>query len=201
MLMRMLRARAVPTIPVTCILTVGLVTVACTSDSAPVAEPAATVWTELHRLCGQAFEGHVVEGTEPSDAAMRSQRLVMHVQSCSDSEVRVPFHVGDNRSRTWVITRTSTGLRLKHDHRHEDGTPDATTEYGGDSRGRDGAAVEFPADAFTAKLLPAAATNVWTLSVDPARTLTYSLRRENSPRRFRLDFDLTKPVSAPPPPW
>lgn len=132
---------------------------------------------------------------------MRSQRLVMHVQSCSDAEVRVPFHVGDDRSRTWVVTRTSTGLRLKHDHRHEDGTPDATTEYGGDSRGDDAVTVEFPADEFTAKLLPAAATNVWTLSLEPAGTFTYALRRETSPRRFRVEFDLTKPVAAPPPPW
>jgi hypothetical protein len=199
--MDMARARAVPTIQVAVIFTVGLAAVGCASNTAPVAGNAPTVWTELHRLCGQAFEGRVAEGTEPSDAAMRSQRLVMHVQSCSDTAVRVPFHVGDDRSRTWVITRTSSGLRLKHDHRHEDGTPDATTEYGGDSRGPDGVTVEFPADEFTAKLLPAAATNVWTLSLEPSGTFTYALRRENSPRRFRAEFDLTKPVAPPPPPW
>jgi hypothetical protein len=165
--------------------------------------PPASLWNVLQGLCGQAFEGRVVEGTEPSDEAMRAARLVMHVRTCTAEELRIPFHVGENRSRTWVITRTAGGLRLKHDHRHPDGTPDATTNYGGDSRGAIGLGVEFPADAFTAHVLPAAASNVWTLSVDSAsqQVFAYALRRENSPRRFRAEFDLSKPVTAPPPPW
>src|SRR5512134_2928210 len=91
-------------------------------------------WHALTALCGKAFEGRVVEGTEASDDAMSSSRLVMHVRRCTDSEIRVPFHVGDNRSRTWVVTRTPQGLRLKHDHRHEDGSPDALTNYGGEAK-------------------------------------------------------------------
>jgi hypothetical protein len=58
----------------------------------------------------------------------------MHVRTCSENALRIPFHVGDDHSRTWVITRTENGLRLKHDHRHEDGSEDAVTQYGGDSR-------------------------------------------------------------------
>ena len=53
---------------------------------------------------------------------MMGQRLVMHVRDCSADEVRIPFWVGEDHSRTWVVTRTETGLRLKHDHRHEDGS-------------------------------------------------------------------------------
>ncbi|HUP65091.1 MAG TPA: hypothetical protein VM557_07410 [Thermoanaerobaculia bacterium] len=53
--------------------------------------------------------------------------------------------------------------------------------------------------AHTAALLPAAATNVWTISIDPTRRFTYSLRRAN--RSFRVDFDLTGEVASPPPPW
>ena len=161
-----------------------------------------TLWFALHELCGQAFEGRVVEGTESSDEAMRSARLVMHVRSCTADEVRIPFHVGNNRSRTWVVTRTPDGLRLKHDHRHEDGAPDEVTEYGGDSRSTENPlSVEFPADQYTANLLPAAATNIWTLRIDSGRTFTYALRREQSNRRFSAEFDLTRPVDAPPPPW
>lgn len=159
-------------------------------------------WRSLTALCGKAYEGRLIEGTEPSDESIGEQRLVMHVRSCSDREIRIPFHVGDDRSRTWVLTRTAGGLRLKHDHRHEDGTPDRITQYGGDARLTAGPLTqEFPADDYTANLLPAARTNVWTLRIDPGTSFTYALRREESGRRFRVDFDLTRPVPAPPPPW
>lgn len=166
------------------------------------ANPREPFWAAVQELCGQAFEGRVVEGTEASDETFAKERLVMHVRSCSADEVRIPFHVGANRSRTWVITRTPDGLRLKHDHRHEDGSEDAITQYGGDTRGLDEAlSADFHADAHTASLLPAAAANIWTIAVDPGRTFVYALRREESGRRFRVEFDLTKPVTPPPAPW
>ena len=181
------------------LLTTLLLTASCRTVPAP--DPAAgELWTALQSLCGKAFEGKLVEGTEPSDAEIGRERLVMEVRSCSDREIRIPFHVGENRSRTWVLTRTADGIRLKHDHRHEDGSPDRVTWYGGDAVvSSDSRSADFPADAHTAALLPAAATNVWTISIDPSRRFTYSLRREN--RRFRVDVDLTREVSAPPPPW
>jgi hypothetical protein len=159
-------------------------------------------WTALHALCGKAFEGRVVEGTEPSDEAFRKERLVMHVRTCGPAEVRIPFHAGANRSRTWVITPTETGLRLKHDHRHEDGSADRVTQYGGDTRAGGGTLRrEFFADAHTAALIPAAAENVWTLELQPGRTFAYALRREKQGRRFRVEFDLTREVPPPPAPW
>jgi len=177
-----------------------LVLSASCASSVP-ARPA-DLFSALRPLCGKAFAGKLVEGTAPGDAAIGAERLVMHVRSCSDSEIRIPFHVGANRSRTWVITRTVGALRLKHDHRHENGSEDAVTQYGGDSRSvGEAARVDFYADAFTAALLPASATNIWTMAVDPGRTFTYALRREADGRRFRADFDLSREVEAPPPPW
>ncbi|HEX6323777.1 MAG TPA: D-aminoacylase [Vicinamibacterales bacterium] len=164
-------------------------------------KPGDALWNALQAMCGKAFEGRMVEGTEPGDKAMEGQRMVMHVRGCTKDELRIPFHVGDNRSRTWVITRTPTGLRLKHDHRHEDGSEDAVTQYGGDSRTADGLSVDFYADDYTAKLLPVSASNVWTMAVVPGKTFTYGLRREAMNRRFRVEFDLTRAVPAPPPPW
>lgn len=160
------------------------------------AHPADALWSRLQPLCGKAFEGRLVEGTEPSDAAIGKERLVMHVRQCSESEIRIPFHVGENRSRTWVLTRTANGIRLKHDHRHEDGSEDRVTQYGGDSI--DGS--DFPADAYTAQLIPAAATNIWTVAVRND-TFIYALRRDAQNRRFRVEFDLTRPVPPPPAPW
>jgi hypothetical protein len=159
-------------------------------------------WNALQPLCGRAFEGRMIEGTEASDAALGQQRLVMHVRSCSPNEIRIPFFAGEDRSRTWVITRTGEGLRLKHDHRHEDGTPDRITQYGGDTRAPDDdLSLDFFADAYTAELLPAAATNIWTLSIVPGGKFGYGLRREASGRRFRVEFDLTRDAAVPPAPW
>jgi hypothetical protein len=158
-------------------------------------------WASLQRMCGNAFAGQLVEGSA-ADTAFRQNALVMHVRQCSDREIRIPFHLGENRSRTWIVTRTDAGLRLKHDHRHEDGSEDAVTQYGGDTRDAGTAArQEFWADAHTAALIPAAATNVWTMEVIPGRTFAYALRREGTDRRFRVEFDLTRPVPAPPAPW
>jgi hypothetical protein len=171
--------------------------------SAQTAETAQDVfWNQLRALCGQAFAGRIVEGTAASDAAFAGEPLVMHVRSCGENEIRIPFQVGADRSRTWVITRTPTALRLKHDHRHADGSEDAVTQYGGDSANAgSGTRQDFPADAFTARLIPAAATNIWTLVVEPGQLFAYALRRDAEGRRFRIEFDLTKPVETPPAPW
>jgi hypothetical protein len=168
---------------------------------APAASPQDAFWAALQSACGKAFAGRLTEGAA-SDSAIRRADLRMHVRECSPDEIRIPFHVGVDRSRTWVVTRTATGLRLKHDHRHEDGSEDRITQYGGDTRGP-GAAdrQEFHADAHTATLIPAARTNVWTIEVVPAERFAYALRREGTDRRFRVEFDLTRPVEPPPAPW
>jgi hypothetical protein len=159
-------------------------------------------WAAISAHCGRAYEGRVAVSTgSAGDTAMAGKRLVMHVRECGPGEIRIPFHVGDDRSRTWVLTRTATGLRLKHDHRHEDGTPDAITQYGGDARGPGAAnSQSFPADSHTVSLNPVYKTNVWTMEIDRAR-FVYELIRVGTDRRFRVDFDLTRPVSAPPAPW
>ena len=181
------------------IVLIALTLISC--RTAQPDRPGERLWNALAPLCGEAFEGRLAEGTEPSDAAIGAQRLVMHVRNCSAEEIRIPFHVGTNRSRTWVITRSGSGVRLKHDHRHEDGTPDAVTQYGGDTRGdANTLRLDFHADAETAAMIPAAAPNIWTIAVEEGR-FTYGLRREATNRRFRVEFDLTKPIAVPPPPW
>ena len=169
---------------------------------------ASDLWFDrLSRHCGQAFEGRLVS-TDPTDAAFAGQRLVMHVRQCTDREIRIPFHIGDERSRTWVISRTPTWIRLKHDHRHEDGSPDSLTMYGGDGRGEDSnIRQEFPADPesiamFIAQGRSVSKSNVWAIEVE-GKVFAYELRRPPGPgqRFFRVEFDLSRPVAAPPPPW
>jgi hypothetical protein len=161
----------------------------------------AAFWAQLQRLCGQAFEGRVAAGA-PSDTAFLDRTLVMHVRECEEGEIRIPFHSGENRSRTWILTRADSGLRLKHDHRHEDGSEDEITQYGGDTRTVGSpTSQQFHADEYTASLLPAAAVNVWTVEVEADRLFAYALRREGTDRHFRVEFDLTRPVDPPPAPW
>jgi hypothetical protein len=167
-------------------------------------EPESRFFEALRSLCGKAYEGRVVTSDE-ADRQLAASRLVMHVRSCSDEEIRIPFHSGDDRSRTWIISRTATGLRLKHDHRHEDGAPDRLTQYGGDTVAPGTARrQEFPADRFSRDLFlregnPASTANVWAVEVELGRLFAYELRRPN--RHFRVEFDLARPVAAPPAPW
>ena len=176
-----------------------------TAGCMTTAAPQRDFFADLSSLCGKAYEGRITSQPVPADASFAGKRLVMHVRECSADTIRVPFHVANDRSRTWVITRTATGLRLKHDHRHQDGSEDKVTQYGGDSVTPVSAArQEFPADPFTKELLvregnSAGANNVWAVEVHPGRTFAYELRRPN--RFFRVEFDLTRPVSPPPPPW
>jgi hypothetical protein len=169
--------------------------------AAAEATPQDQFFANLRQHCGQAYEGTVVEAPA-GDTTFANRRLVMHVRECLDDEIRIPFHVGEDRSRTWIFTRTADGIRLKHDHRHEDGTDDEITMYGGDTATEGTANVqEFPADAHTAELIPAARTNFWTVEIRPGEQYVYALRREGTDRRFRIEFDLTRPVEAPPAPW
>lgn len=158
-------------------------------------------WKSLRKACGKAFEGRVVEAP-PGDTVFTGRRLVMHVRTCGPDSMRIPFMVGEDRSRTWVLHRTARGLRLKHDHRHEDGHPDSITWYGGDTAAPGMAeSQEFPADSFTAALIPRAANNIWRIEVVAGKRFVYALRRIGTDRRYRVEFDLTRPVAAPPPPW
>ncbi len=186
----------------------------CTTVSP--ADPQRALFARLTALCGKAFAGRLVT-TEAADADMAGKPMVMHVDHCSRTEIRIPFHVrtgpesaGEaawDRSRTWVITRTASGLRLKHDHRHKDGSADPVTQYGGDTISPGTAArQEFTVDAesiamFRANSLPRSVTNVWAIEVTPSR-FAYELRRvgENA-RHFRVEFDLTQPVAKPPTAW
>jgi hypothetical protein len=161
----------------------------------------------ISALCGHSFGGRVVADTPPPTGAdpFAGQALVMHVRDCSGREIRIPFHVGGDRSRTWVVTRTATGLRLKHDHRHQDGSSDALTMYGGDTMDAGTPARQsFPADAastamFTAQGRAVSVANVWALEVEPGRAFIYELARPG--RLFRVEFDLSRPVPTPPPAW
>ncbi|NNF00833.1 MAG: hypothetical protein HKN25_17590, partial [Pyrinomonadaceae bacterium] len=158
-----------------------------------------TFWLSLLTHCGKAYAGEIIHA--PENDSFRGKKLVMHVRSCEEDRIRIPFFVGEDRSRTWVLTNLGERIRLKHDHRHKDGTPDDVTMYGGISSNSGSTTRQvFPADEETAKLIPAAASNVWWVDLTK-KSFTYNLRRVGTDRHFSIKFDLTKEVAKPEAPW
>lgn len=163
--------------------------------------PSEVFWNTLKTHCGKSYEGEIVAGGKEGDG-FTGKKLVMHVRSCEENTIRVPFFVGEDRSRTWVFTMNEGNrIKLKHDHRHEDGSEDKITQYGGLSSNVGLSNIQiFHADAETAKLIPAAATNIWWVTID-STSYTYNLRRIGSERLFTVKFDLTKEIETPAAPW
>jgi hypothetical protein len=165
------------------------------AEVAPVAaDPQQVWWERMQELCGEAFAGRMVRYDE-----------AMHVRECSADEIRIPLHVGENRSRTWVLTRTGEGIRLKHDHRYPDGTEEVSSQYGGTTTDAGTPErQEFPAGEYSRQLFertnhPDGVQNVWIMEIHPGEKFVYNLIRFN--RDFAAEFDLTSPVDPPPPPW
>jgi hypothetical protein len=180
---------------------------ALAARTGPEPHPADEFLDRIALHCGQAFAGRIV-ANEPArpDDPFDDKRLVMHVRQCGPDELKVPFHVGDDHSRTWILTRTPNGLRLKHDHRHVDGAEDVVSLYGGETE-TPGTAVRqvFPVDEYSIELflregLHAAVTNTWAMEIEPGKRFLYELSRPGG-RLFQVEFDLTTPVPRPPTPW
>jgi hypothetical protein len=181
----------------------ALLATACAS--APEAPQPSGFEAAIAPLCGKAFVGRIVT-TDAADDDWRAQRIVMHVRGCEPGLIEIPLHVGDDRSRTWVLMQVGDQWELRHDHRHEDGEPDVLTMYGGfASTDADALRQEFPADQatkdlFDAQNIPVSKTNVWAVEIDPpANIFAYELKRPN--RFLRVEFDTAAPVDAPPAPW
>ncbi len=158
-------------------------------------------WQSLQLLCGKAYKGTVV-AAPANDTVFKDKLLIMHVRACEEGIIRIPFFVGENRSRTWVFTKTNQQLLLKHDHRHKDGLPDSITMYGGQTTNSGMATLQmFAADQETTNILPAAATNVWWVELVPGKYFTYNLRRMGTDRLFSIRFDLSSAINIPEAPW
>ncbi len=154
-------------------------------------------FNHLAQYYGQSFRGKqdfMAEGRE----SWEHMDFVMHVTALEDDRIYVPFHLDDDHSRTWMFLVEEGRLRFRHDHRHEDGTPEDITMYGGYGSGR-GTAMkqDFPADEYTCGLIPTSCHAVWRveLSENP-RTYSYMLFSHDE-LLFRGVFDLENPISNP----
>jgi hypothetical protein len=200
------------------LLLTPLVVLGCSAraEPAPAGQPPAPVagletqpgqdgfWRNLTTHCGSAFRGRLTLEPPGDDMLTGTEELIVHFRECSSTEIRAPFHIEKeetgvwDRSRTWVFTRTSEGLELRHDHRRPDGTPDESTWYGGSTRA--------PGTALRQEFIYAERTAAdgsplgWRVEVVPGERYTYGTIRGGE-WTWRVDFDLRKAVPVPPAPW
>ncbi|MBW6499515.1 MAG: hypothetical protein K0B09_14090 [Bacteroidales bacterium] len=149
----------------------------------------------LASLCGQTFLGEQVYRSHHG-ASWADKKLVMHVTVCEEDKVFIPFHLDDDHSRTWMFVAEDGKLRFKHQHLHEDGTPEEGSMYGGYADDRGTAFVQyFPADEYTGQVIEGGAGNVWIVSLaEDLSSYSYRLDRDGE-KRLEIRFDLTQPVS------
>jgi len=153
-------------------------------------------FTQLTTLCGNLFEGQSTF-PEAEDHPLVGTLLRTEVNECSESMVRIELiRDGDYWHGAWVIEKRPEGLHLFHDHLGEKRTMEDLGEddyhgYGGyanltgTSNGQ-----FFEADAYTAELIPAAATNVWRIEIgEDGKSFVYGLERNQQPR-FSAEFSL-----------
>lgn len=161
--------------------------------------PSQVFWENLQKHCGKAYSGQLADHSKNDD--FMGKELKMHVISCQPHEIKIPFHVGDDHSRTWVLTLQDQVIQLKHDHRHKDGSEDKITQYGGTNPNPGFENFQmFPADLETHQRIPYASTNIWWITLDDTK-FTYNLQRAGSDKKFTVAFDLSKEVPKPQNPW
>ncbi len=151
----------------------------------------------LASLCGKSFKGEEVYMEEGRES-WADKKFVMHVTVCEEDRVHIPFHLDDDHSRTWMFLVDENGLRFRHDHRYEDGTPEEQTLYGGYA---DGKGTEFkqrfPVDQYSIELLDDhEEMRQWNVVMDEdMTTFSYQLLYFDE-IVFQADFDLTNPINV-----
>ncbi|MBF0596214.1 hypothetical protein [Faecalibacter rhinopitheci] len=161
--------------------------------------PSKIFWDNLQKHCNKAYKGKLADYVKNDDFS--GKELIMHVISCEPNEIKIPFHVGDDHSRTWILTFENDLIKLKHDHRHLDGSEDKVTQYGGTNPNPGFENFQmFPADLETSQRIGYASTNVWWITLNET-TFTYNLQRAGSDKKFTVEFDLTNEVPKPQNPW
>ena len=153
-----------------------------------------TFYERFRELVGEKFSGHQVYIREDMES-WSDLELVMYVREFHHNVIYIPFRVGDNTSRTWTLYREADSrIRLRHDHRHDDGSPEDLTLYGGyTSHGSDEYTQIFPADAYTCNMLQAICDNEWTMMFNKDLTTFSYILKKAGELIFQADFDLTKP--------
>ena len=178
--------------------------IACVAELQIPSNSTQSFTDNVRNFCGQAFIGKVMT-TDPADKEWRTAEIKMHVRDCADEEIKIALHVGDHRSITWLLREEDEVLALRHDHRQKDGSPSVLTFFGGPAEIVTDTRAEFSADQssqtlFDSLSIPDAKERAWALEARPADNL-FAYERRRPGHLFRIEFDTSKPIKAPPTPW
>ncbi|KKO44921.1 hypothetical protein WG68_13520 [Arsukibacterium ikkense] len=172
---------------------------------APASQPFEQFFQQLSKQCGNAYPGKLTLEPEGDDMLTGTELLIVHFRECSDTQLKLPFHIeleasqSWNRSRTWIITKHPEQLELRHDHRTQQGDDDKVTMYGGFSVGA-GTVIrqQFQSLERTAE---SGYFRGWRIEIEPGVRYTYGTVRGEE-WSWRIDFDLSQPLAElPPAPW
>ncbi|GGW72080.1 hypothetical protein [Alishewanella tabrizica] len=165
----------------------------------------AQFFQQLSLQCGKAYPGKLTLEPPGDDMLTGTELLIVHFRECSETQLKVPFHIELeasqewNRSRTWIFTKHADRLELRHDHRTKAGTDDKITMYGGFSYG-EGSVIrhDFQSVERTAE---SGFYRGWRIEIEPGVRYTYGTVRGKE-WSWRIDFDLSQPLpEIPPAPW
>jgi hypothetical protein len=159
------------------------------------AEHQANFLTNYSDYCGYAYKGQTNFVDLAGGDLFENAELTMILASCDDKEVRIPFHVDDDTSRTWTVKMTPRGIHLSHDHRYEDGSQHDANFYGGYADEEGNTFLQyFPADQRTISERPARVANRWAKEFDLAEMKYFYRLYLNGELRLEAEFDLSDPV-------
>jgi hypothetical protein len=149
----------------------------------------------LRELCGNSYLGEPIYPLDDPEHPFYNQPILVSFSVCEENRVFMPLQVGENTSRTWQLSLSDDGLLLKHDHRHEDGTHEELSMYGGwaTEEGTEWSQF-FPADEETAEMLPEASTNVWNMVIHPDEGIFEYILHRHGNLRFHAVINIAEPV-------
>jgi hypothetical protein len=159
--------------------------------------------------CGNVYSGRSVFVDLGEDSPLLDAELTMTLSECSESEVRIPFYVDEDQSRTWILSMQDGALRLEHDHRYEDGSEYEANFYGGFAMDNENTHFEhypeyaissetilfFPSDDRTIADRPARNINVWSKEFDLENQRYYYRLYLEGRLRYEAEFDLSQVIS------
>lgn len=196
------------------IILIFVLILGCQSNTGPAPQATSAQITSVFLshfapYCGQTFKGQSTYTDLGEDHPLDGAQLTMIVQSCEENEIRIPFYVEDDRSRTWIFTQTPDGLRLSHDHRYEDGSEYEANMYGGVAMENTGVfehypeglypsetLLFFPADSRTLADRPAREINVWSTEFNLYNQIYFYRLFLYGELRYEAAFDLSSPVET-----
>ena len=177
----------------------------CTSkESTEVIDIQEAFWSNLKQHCNMAFPGALVKEPDGDEMLTGTELLIAHFRECGEDTIKVPFHIEIegtedwDRSRTWLFIKHDDRLELRHDHRKPDGSEDENNWYGGfTEEAGTGNVQEF---IYYGREDPEGKRLGWRIQIFPNERYIYGTIRGDE-YTWRVDFDLTEEIDAPPAPW